>query len=116
LSASDRRVQLWRSPLRGRPAELRRYAWTGAASSCAAVAPEAGLAVTGTLDRHVLVWALPSADEVRRADEPNAVVSLIDEALDSGSRQVRIRAAVTRRPEGLIPGGTATMVVMPPQK
>jgi len=113
VGASDNRLQLWRNPTKGRPSELRQYMWSSGQTTCAAFAPDANLLVTGSQDKYVLIWGLPTAEELKESTVPNAYISLIDESLDSGSRQVKIRAIVERKPEGLIPGSTATMVVPP---
>jgi WD40 repeat protein len=74
-TAGAGRLQLWRAPIEGRrPAEIRQFIWTGG-TTCAAFAPKADakgdpaaalrhFAVTGTTDHQVLIWALPSDEEV----------------------------------------------------
>jgi WD40 repeat protein len=89
-TAAAGRLQLWRAPIdEQRPAELRQFIWTSGGTTCAAFAPPrqaaaAGekavtksspldesaeqirrrFAVTGTTDHQVLVWGLPSKEEV----------------------------------------------------
>src|SRR5262249_49556808 len=112
---TDNRLQLWRNPVfspRGRAAELRQYIWADAPTLCAAFAPQAPFAVTGTRDRNVVVWNLPTAEELH---EPvaNATVVDIGKFLENSTRQVRVIVEVTRKTPGLMPGRTATVVVCP---
>ncbi len=111
--SSDNRLQLWRNPVfssRGRAAELRQYIWTEAATTCAAFAPEAPFAVTGTKNYQVVVWALPVD---LKEPENNATITYVDKFLETSSRQVRILGVVDTKPPDLMPGSTATMVVYP---
>ena len=113
--SSDNRLQLWRNPVtskRARATELRQYMWPDDRTNCAAFAPQAPFAVTGTRDQQVVLWNLPAAEEYNDAPA-NAVVTYIDRFLDTSSRQVRVIAEVEGKTSGLTPGGTATMVVYP---
>jgi hypothetical protein len=126
-NASEGLIQLWRAPQRqasdaeivpGRAAELRQYVWDSGAAACAAFAPDAPFAVTGTRDNAVLVWALPPRDANGELIEKpaQAKLTLVEESLDSSARQVRVWAELpneeARTPcKGLNPGGTATVVV-----
>jgi WD40 repeat protein len=119
LTASDAesRVQLWRKPTKdGRAGELRQFIWTSGPTKCGAFAPNSQFAVTGTQDNSVLIWKMPSAEEIN--ERVTGRVSLIDQALDSGSsRQVRIWVDVDRsdkkKQARLIPGSIATIVLPP---
>src|SRR5947209_10924454 len=113
-SSSDNRLQLWRNPAlspRKRAAELRQYISADKAT-CAAFAPEAPFVVTGMKDRNVLVWLTPGPEELR---EPvaNAVITDVGRFQENSTRQVRIIAEVRIPTPGLMPNGTATMVVYP---
>jgi WD40 repeat protein len=124
--SSDNRLQLWRNPMfssRGRAAELRQYIWNEAPTTCAAFAPpESGtpantagaspFVVTGTRNYQVVLWGLPTAEEMQDPG-PNAVLTLVEKFLENTSRQVRISAKVIRKTPGLMPGSTATVVVYP---
>jgi WD40 repeat protein len=121
-SASDGRLQLWRTPEeRGRGSELRQLVWSNGSATCGAFAPDSAFAVTGTSDHQVLVWAMPAKKEIDERLE--ARVTLIEQALDSGNRQVRIWAdllltekQVEEHSDWLKPGLNANMVILPPAR
>ena len=68
---------------------MRQFIWSTGLNTCGAFAPDSTFAVTGTQDHKVLIWKMPSAEEI---NEPvKGTVSWVDESLSSGStRQVRI--------------------------
>jgi hypothetical protein len=113
------KLQLWRTPVTtSRGAELRQFVWTKGAATCGAFAPRDGsFAVTGTQDHEVLVWTMPSKEEV---ETPlTAHLMLVEKQLDTRSRQVRVWAELQspkQSQEWLVPGMRATMVILPPQK
>ena len=116
-------LQLWRTPTTvPRGSELRQFIWstTKGTANCGAFAPEDGpdgssFAVTGMEDHKVLVWAMPSKEEI--ASPPlQARLVLVDKFLDTHSRHVRVWADVLESPEWLLPGMRATMVVQPQNK
>lgn len=123
--AADGRLQLWRTPeYRGRGAEIRQLIWTGTgAVSCGAFSPDGKFLVTGTKDNHVLVWTMPSAEEVNY--KLHARLTLVERTLDDASRMVRVWAELEppgelkdpakkgKNPEWLVPGLSATMVIWP---
>ena len=112
-SASDKKLQLWRAPVKQtRGSELRQFIWN-AAVTCGAFAPEGAFAVTGTQDHKVLVWAMPSQEEIDSRLE--ARLTLVEHDLDTHSRHVNVWAEL-KSPEWLLPGMRATMVVLPPRK
>ena len=88
-------------------------------ATCAAFAPTGRVAVTGSRDNVVLVWEMPTGDEVK-APPLKGRLSLVERSLDAGARQVRVWADLDL-PEkdadprfgDLTPGGTATIVVHP---
>ena len=115
-SAAEGRLQLWRTPTTdGRAGELRQFIWSTGLDTCAAFAPNSKFAVTGTQDHKVLMWTMPSEEEIN--DKVEGTVSWVDESLNSGStRQVRIWVDVNvdpNKPRRLIPGSIATIVVPP---
>ena len=125
-SASDGRLQLWRTPGRqaadghDRAAELRQYVRDGGTATCAAFDPnqkQPAFVVTGSRDTSVIVWPMPKTTEIL-AKPRETTLTLVERSLDNGSRQVRVWAEVANpdwmKPTGLTPGGTATMVI-PPQ-
>jgi WD40 repeat protein/biotin carboxyl carrier protein len=113
--SSPEKLQLWRTPVapQTRGSELRQFIWKGAAT-CGAFAPEDGsFAVTGTEDHKVLVWSMPSKEEIDSRLE--ARLTLVEKYIDTQNRDVRVWAEL-QAPEWLIPGMRATMVVLPPRK
>jgi len=123
--AADGRLQLWRTPEhKGRGAEIRQLIWTGTgAVSCGAFSPDGKFVVTGTKDNYVLVWAMPSAEEVNY--KLFARLTLVERVLDDSSRMVRVWAELEtpgevndpakkgKNPDWLVPGQSATMVIWP---
>lgn len=109
------RLQLWRTPInQPRGSELRQFIWTKGTATCGAFAPEDGsFAVTGTQDHQVLVWSMPSQEEIDKRLE--ARLTLVEKYLDTESRNVRVWAELDS-PEWIVPGMHATMVVSPTQK
>lgn len=107
-------LQLWRTPLTQiRGSELRQFVCKDT-TTCGAFAPEDGsFAVTGTENHKVLVWNMPSKEEIDSRLE--ARVTLVEKYLDTQSRDVRVWAEL-ESPEWLFPGMHATMVVLPPRK
>jgi WD40 repeat protein len=120
-AASDNRVQLWRLPTRERRGyELRQLIWAPAPVTCGAFAPAAAsdaqnaFIVTGTEDKAVVVWEMPSQEEATQ--ELVATVTYVERALDTASRQIRIWAEIDNKARRLIPGNTATLVEYPTRK
>jgi WD40 repeat protein len=135
-SATENRMQLWRTPdlakkdddkkkdpkqmARGRASELRQFVWSTGRENAAAFAPEvepgkgSAFIVTGTKDNQVLIWAMPEPQQID--GQLWGKVSLVEQSLDASSRQVRIWAEVDNKYGWLIPGGTATIVIPPPEK
>ena len=111
--AAEGRLQLWNGPTAtARAHEVRRLVTREPSTpTCAAFAPDGSFVVTGTQERQVLVWPLPGAGE--RGRPLTARVSLVEPAVDSSARQVRLWAEVTN-PEGkLLPGTTVTLTAYP---
>ncbi len=108
------KLRLWRTPVtHSRGSELRQFIWEKTAT-CGTFAPEDGsFAVTGTQDYKVLVWSMPSKEEIDSRLE--ARLTLVEKYLDTQSRNVKVWAEL-ESPEWLIPGMRATMVVLPQQK
>lgn len=104
---------LWRSPDRfARGSELRQLASPeGAAVTVAGFSPEGSFVAGATADRRLLVWSVPSKAEIERRRE--AEVVLVEAALDSNARQVRVWAELPNLDGRLLPGGIATLVVYP---
>jgi hypothetical protein len=119
-SAGESRVQLWRRPTKdGRAGELREFVGGTGATTCGAFAPDASFAATGTQDHTVLLWKMPTAEEIN--ERLTGHVSLVERAQDSGSsRQVRVWVDVDpgdgkKKATPLIPGSAATIVLPPAQ-
>lgn len=107
-------LQLWRTPMTQlRGSELRQFVYKNT-TTCGAFAPEDGSFVaTGTENHMVLVWNMPSKEEIDSRLE--ARLTLVEKYLDTQSREVRVWAELDS-PEWLFPGMHATMVVQPPRK
>jgi WD40 repeat protein len=118
-SAAEGRLQMWRPPS---GSNHRTYVVRELASSdrspvitCAAFSPDGSYVVTGGKDRQVLVWAVPSLSEIEK--ELAAEVTLFESGIDNATGQCRVTADFSNR-EGkdrLLPGGTVTMAVHPPE-
>jgi WD40 repeat protein len=111
--ASENRLQLWRTPpSKGRGSELRQLVWTTGTTNCGAFAPKDRFIVTGTQDQCVLIWEMPSDEEIERRLEGK--ISWIERMIEGGSsRQVRLWANLEKPPDWVVPGSTATMVITP---
>ncbi len=105
------RLQLWRAPSnKTRAAELRNFVWTAGTVTSAAFDPAGSFVATGTQDSRVLVWEMPSKAE---AEKPlPAQLTYVEEFLDTSLRKVAARATF-ESPDWIIPGGSATIVVLP---
>lgn len=112
---SEGRLQLWRAPeKRSRPYEMRQLIWTGSPATCGAFAPDGSFVVTGMKDKQVLVWPVPSESELNQP-KIKARITLVEQSVESSSRQVRVWAEVDNRDGRLVPGTTATIVAEPRQ-
>jgi hypothetical protein len=115
--ASEGRLQLWKAPTptQRRGHEVRQWVSNGSTFTCAAFAPDGSFAVTGTEDRHVLVWSVPPPEELDR--QITAELTLVERAVESGGNQVRIWAEFDnpRGPTRLLPGTPVTLVIPPTQ-
>jgi WD40 repeat protein len=116
-NAAEGRLQMWRSPA---GPNRRTYVVRELASSdrspvitCAAFSPDGTFVVTGGKDRQVLVWAVPSLSEVEK--EIPAEVTLFEAGIESSTGQCRVTADFANRDGRLLPGGTVTMAVHPPE-
>jgi WD40 repeat protein len=121
------RLQLWRAPAVGkRGFEVRQFvAGERSAVTCAAFAPDAGVApdgsfaVSGTKDGHVYVWPVPSRDKVSRHRMEGLKLTLIERSLDASTEQVRVGVNVQNPidddyPAGrLNPGRPVNIVIEP---
>ena len=97
-SASEGRLQLWRTPGRlavdgqDRAAELRQFVRVeGGTATCAAFDPDEkqpAFVVTGSRDNSVMVWPMPKTTEIL-AKPRETTLTLVERSLDNGSRQVR---------------------------
>jgi WD40 repeat protein len=119
LTASEGRMQLWRTPSANqRASELRQLIWPGLAANCACFAPGGGspgdqFIVTGMRDRQVVVWDLPSKEDLVPL---TGTLSLIDPSLDGSSRELRVWAEIDNKDHKLLIGQPATLVVRPQPK
>jgi WD40 repeat protein len=109
------RVQLWQAPDGNHRAhEVRVLVGTEAsAPTCAAFAPDSSFIVTGTRDRQVLVWPVPTAEEKNQFP---AKVTFIEQQVEPSTRQVRVWAELENPRDALgrpilMPGGSVTLVI-----
>jgi WD40 repeat protein/biotin carboxyl carrier protein len=111
--AAEGQLQLWRAPTPAvRSYRVRNLVTRqGAPPTCAAFAPDASYLVTGTQDHQVLVWPLPDREELDQ--RPSADLTLLERAVESGSRQVRIWAEVANPQGRLLPGTSVTLAIYP---
>jgi WD40 repeat protein len=109
--APEGALQLWRAPSATRPAaELRQLVRPDALPTCGAFAPDGSFVATGTRNREVLVWWMPSPEEVEQ--RLTARITLVEPFLDAHAGQARLWAEM-KNPGYLLPGNTATMGVAP---
>ena len=125
--AAEGRMQLWKAPTDDKRGFAVRELATLERSpvTCAAFAPDAGVAtdgsfaVSGTKDGLVYVWAMPDRDKVNRFRMEDLKLTLIEHSLDASTRQVRIGVNVQNPindeyPSGrLIPGRPVHIVIEP---
>jgi WD40 repeat protein len=114
-SAGAGRLQLWRAPTaQTRGYELEQLVWTGgrddqATTNCGAFAPDNKFLVTGTQNRNVIVWSMPSKDVIER--HLTARIINLDPEVASG--KVRVTAELDNADLRLLPGDSVTLVVYP---
>jgi WD40 repeat protein len=112
---AEGRMQLWRAPsgANRRGYEVRQLVSSdrSAAPTSAAFAPDGTFLVTGGKDRQVMIWPVPSQQEIER--ELRADVSLVERSIDSIGGQVRIWADLPNPDGRLLPGTTATLTIRP---
>jgi WD40 repeat protein len=116
-SAAEGRLQMWRPPSgpNHRTHVVRELATSDRSPliTCAAFSPDGTFVVTGGRDRQVLVWAVPPLSEIEK--EIGAEVTLFESDIASATGQCRITADFANRDGRLLPGGTVTMAVHPPE-
>lgn len=113
-SAGEGHLQLWRTPLvGGRGAEVRHFVWQSGEILSGAYAPDSKFIATGTQDHKLLVWDMPSPDEIEKRIP--ARISFVERSLESSTLKARIWADLEEHPSWLIPGTTATVVINPPK-
>jgi WD40 repeat protein len=114
-SGSEGRMQLWRAPTakNPRPSEIRQLIPSdrSATVTCAAFSQDGQYLVTGGRDRKVLVWKMPTDQEINA--EITAQLTLIDQAVESGGAQIKVWAELQNKDLRLHPGDPVTMVVYP---
>ncbi|HMC63513.1 MAG TPA: HlyD family efflux transporter periplasmic adaptor subunit, partial [Gemmataceae bacterium] len=111
---SESGLQLWRAPHAGsRGYEIRQLVVEQESPTCAAFAPNGAFIVTGSRERHVLVWPVPAEQEVRQ--EIVAEAPRFDDLYEGTKRQRKIWAELANPGGRLTPGDTVTMVIYPLQ-
>ncbi len=111
--AAEAQLQLWRAPSPGARAYPVRNLVTRQKSppTCACFAPDGSYLVTGSQDNEVLVWPIPDRNELDR--QSSAKLTLLERAVESGSRHVRLWAEVANADGHLLPGTTVTLAIYP---
>jgi hypothetical protein len=71
--------------------------------------PDGTFVVTGAQDGKVLIWPMPSGEEINKRIP--AHLTLVEQVIDSSTPQVRAWAELDEVPAWLVPGSTATIVV-----
>lgn len=113
-SGGDGPLRLWLTSGAGRARDLCQLVAPGCVPSCAVFTPDGGSLVVGTQDRQVLVWSLPSEAELERVIPGE--LTRVDHAVGPGGKQVRVWAEFLNLEGAVIPGGTATVVVLPEKR
>ena len=114
-TTSPGRVQLWRTPTaetRGHELQHLIFGFDGnerAITTSAAFAPDGSFLVTGTKGGNVIVWPMPSKEEIER--RLYAHIIHLDPEVNSGT--VRVTAELEDAPSYLLPGTNVTLVVYP---
>ncbi len=111
--AGEGRMQLWRVPAGGRRGQevVQMIAADRSQPTCGAFAPGGQFIATGSKDRLIHVWGMPTKEEVD--EQIVAEVMHVEAAIESGGRQVRIRADVPNPNNRLLLNDTVTMVIYP---
>lgn len=106
-------LQLWRLPSeKSRGYEIRQWVpRERAEATCAAFSPDGAFAVTGTKDRQIYFWDVPSKEEIEQVI--TAEITFIDPSVEASARQVRVWAELANPGQKLMPGTTVTMVAYP---
>lgn len=110
-------MQLWRAPAEGYHAsEVRELVSNDRSSvTCAEFTPDGKFMVTGNRDGQVMLWRVPTAEELSRQVEGR--VSLVEGMVEASSTpQVRIWAELNNPDGRLIPGTNVTLVIYPDDK
>jgi hypothetical protein len=118
--SEEGRLQLWRAPTeKSRAYEMRQLVWNDRdQATCGAFDPDNKFLVTGSRGGNVVVWAMPTQEELK--DELKAKLTLVDQTFNEGSR-IRVWAELdnpkmSNGRRRLIPGNSATMVFYPNRK
>jgi WD40 repeat protein len=112
-ASADGGLRLWRTPedcARGREVG-QLVSPDRSAITSAAFAPDGSFVVAATRSRQVLVWSLPPLEEVER--QFPAKLTLVEQAVETSARQVRVWAELPNPDGRLIPGTTVTLVIGP---
>jgi WD40 repeat protein len=105
-------LQLWRAPNpKTRAYELSHLAYDKSPATCGAFDPNGKFIVTGTQSGLVLVWRMPSKEEIGR--QLTAWVVNIDTGIEGDLNKVRVKAHIDNADGLLMPDGKVTMVAYP---
>lgn len=111
--SSEGRMQLWGAPATGRRGQELVHLIPPERSqvTSGAFAPNGKFLVSGSKDRLIQVWDVPEQAELD--EQIVAEVMHVDPSIESGGRQIRIRADVDNRNGRLLLNDTVTMVIYP---
>jgi hypothetical protein len=105
-------VQLWRAPNpETRAYELCQLVYDKSPATCGAFDPNNRFIVTGTQSGFVLVWPMPTEQEVKR--QLTAWIVNLDTAVEGDLNKVRVKAQIDNADGFLKPDGKVTMVAYP---
>jgi WD40 repeat protein len=105
-------VQLWRAPNpETRAYELCQLVYDKSPATCGAFDPNNKFIVTGTQSGFVLVWAMPTEQEIKR--QLTAWIVNLDTAVEGDLNKVRVKAQIDNADGFLKPDAKVTMVAYP---
>ncbi|QDU59493.1 Nickel and cobalt resistance protein CnrB [Planctomycetes bacterium Pan216] len=113
---SDYLLQLWQEGANGRyPRLVRRYEGHSDQVLSVDFAPDGKLFVSGSADRSVRVWRVPTEEEIER-EHQRGRIEFVNNEVEAGSQTVSLFAEVENKNLSLVPGSFATIVVYPDQR
>jgi hypothetical protein len=111
-NGSEGYVQLWRAPggPNERGYEFRKMA-PGSPVTCAAFSPDSKYVVTGAQNRDLVVWKMPTQEEIDQEVDVPAELILAEPAIDNPTGQIRVWARPQNPKVTLLPNSIVTIVI-----